>query len=150
MDDISGDQMFLLSVRYSHLKLAYGQTEDYIVKDRVISIASILRLLPYNRGCTRAEVLPGRPHLDSDDDDGGNGWPRSGSKPRPSDWNPNVLTARPLWPRQCLYDGPAIKTLVLQSEGRGFEPDWVHPFPPSSSSLSRCGRPGSIPALVWQ
>ena len=54
-------------------------------------------------------------------------------------------------PVRYMLQGPgglAVRTPGLQSEGRGFEPDRGHPFPPSSSSLSRCGRPGSIPALV--
>ena len=69
------------------------QSAQSMCRLKKTSIAPIRRLLPCNRGCTRAGILPGRPHLDSDDDDGGNGWPRSGSNPRPSDYNTSVLIA---------------------------------------------------------
>ena len=48
----------------------------------------------------------------------------------------------------CPRDGLAVKTLGLQSEGRRFESQQGHLFPPSSPSLSGCGWPGSASALV--
>ena len=65
-----------------------------------ISIAPIQHSLLYNRGRTRAEILPGRPHLDSDIGDGGNVRPRWDSYPWPPDRNPCVSSPRSSQPNK--------------------------------------------------